>query len=47
MSILAKASKMKIVHINCGVYEVIDFDNTVTFFCGTIEDCLRYVRSVW
>jgi hypothetical protein len=36
---------MRIVHINCGVYEVVDLDNTHTFFFGSIEECLKYVRS--
>ena len=35
---------MKIVHINCGVFEVIDLDNTVIFFVGTREACELYIR---
>ena len=37
---------MRIVHINCGVYEIIDLDNTVTFFYGDLNECLRYIRRM-
>jgi hypothetical protein len=31
-------------HINCGVFEVTDYDNTVVFFTGDFEACQLFIR---
>jgi hypothetical protein len=35
---------MRVIHINCGIFEVVDYDNTTIFFVGTIEACELFIR---